>query len=166
MGPKFLIYQLHPAKPICLGRLIKFTAVPKNIIVFSKYIMCSQKSSKYLCFCCNVVFYVENQSMNEECRHFTDMMAKFIASVTMDARLYYKIRNFCSQTSMDTTWVCFSVSLTVYKLNTNLTFCSQVFPVGCLAFLYIFSEFLQWWLNLQYYSWVKLLFLLLQNRHI
>jgi hypothetical protein len=103
MGPKFLIYQLHPAKPICRSRFIKFMAVPKNIILFSKYIMHSQKSSKYMCFCCNVVFYVENQSTNEECQHFTDVMAKFIALVTMDARFYYKIRNFCSQTSMGTT---------------------------------------------------------------
>jgi hypothetical protein len=38
MGPKFLIYQLHPAKPIFLGRFIKFTAVLKNVIVFSKYV--------------------------------------------------------------------------------------------------------------------------------
>jgi len=38
MGPKFLIYQLHPAKPICLGRFIKFTAVLKNIIAFGKYV--------------------------------------------------------------------------------------------------------------------------------
>lgn len=128
--------------------------------------MCSQKSFKYLCLCCNVVFYVEKiHSGDEECRHFTDVMVKFIASVTTDATLYYTVGNFCWQTSMGSTWVCCCQGLTVFKYWSYHLL--PGIPCGLTGLsLYLYSEFLQWWFNLKYYSWVKLLFLLLQNRHV